>query len=211
METIQKMVVRRDPKNSDFQNRRMVPNLWVQIWVWKKRPLQKLPKQSTTTCRPWEGWHGTRARRKSLASTPFLRPYIRIWIYLKHNFKNILLSSTYSNEWRRKAKNNKTTIYPYSCLRITYFKLNECIFAAPYAKGLGQIAIYGPCYMHSLAIISSGFSTGVDYCGRSQWPRGPKNELPSLALPLRSWVRIPLKAWISVCAFILCLCCSVCT
>jgi hypothetical protein len=47
--------------------------------------------------------------------------------------------------------------------------------------------------------------------GRSQWPRGLRHELPSLAPTLGSWVRIPLKAWISVlCAFILCLCCSLC-
>jgi hypothetical protein len=41
---------------------------------------------------------------------------------------------------------------------------------------------------------------------RSQWPRALRHELSSLARPLGSWVRIPLKAWMSVCAFILCLC-----
>jgi hypothetical protein len=46
---------------------------------------------------------------------------------------------------------------------------------------------------------------------RSQWPRGLRHELSSLARTLRSWVRILLKAWMStLCAFILCLCCSVC-
>jgi hypothetical protein len=33
---------------------------------------------------------------------------------------------------------------------------------------------------------------------RSQWPRGLKHELYSLVRKLGSWVRIPLKAWISV-------------
>jgi hypothetical protein len=46
--------------------------------------------------------------------------------------------------------------------------------------------------------------------GRSQWPRGLRHELSSLARTLGSWVWIPLKALVSVCAFILCLCCPVC-
>jgi hypothetical protein len=46
---------------------------------------------------------------------------------------------------------------------------------------------------------------------RSQWPRGLRHELSSLARTLRSWFRIPLNAWKSVlCAFNLCLCFSVC-
>jgi hypothetical protein len=39
---------------------------------------------------------------------------------------------------------------------------------------------------------------------RPQWPRSLRLEMPSLARTLGSWVRIPLKAWMSV--FILCLC-----
>jgi hypothetical protein len=35
-------------------------------------------------------------------------------------------------------------------------------------------------------------------CARSQWPRGLRHVLSSLALSLGSWVRIPLKAWMSV-------------
>jgi hypothetical protein len=35
-------------------------------------------------------------------------------------------------------------------------------------------------------------------CYRSQWPRALRHELPSPARTLGSWVRIPLKAWISV-------------
>jgi hypothetical protein len=30
---------------------------------------------------------------------------------------------------------------------------------------------------------------------RSQWPRGPRHEMSSFAQTLRSWVRIPLEAW----------------
>jgi hypothetical protein len=37
---------------------------------------------------------------------------------------------------------------------------------------------------------------------RSQWPLGLRHELSSLSRTLGSWVRIPLKAWMSVlCAF----------
>jgi hypothetical protein len=36
---------------------------------------------------------------------------------------------------------------------------------------------------------------------RTQWPRGLRHELSSLALTLGSWVRIPLEAWMSVCVY----------
>jgi hypothetical protein len=39
-----------------------------------------------------------------------------------------------------------------------------------------------------------------DNC-RSQWPRGLRLEPPSLARTLRSWVRIPLKASMSLCVY----------
>jgi hypothetical protein len=39
----------------------------------------------------------------------------------------------------------------------------------------------------------------MQYVGRSQWPRGLRHELSSLARTLASWVRIPLKAWKSLC------------
>jgi hypothetical protein len=39
---------------------------------------------------------------------------------------------------------------------------------------------------------------------RSQWTPSLRHELSSLARTLGSWVRIPLKAWVS--AFIMCLC-----
>jgi hypothetical protein len=45
---------------------------------------------------------------------------------------------------------------------------------------------------------------------RSQWPRGLRHEPSSFSRTLGSWIRIPLKEWMSVCAFILCLYCSVC-
>jgi hypothetical protein len=46
-----------------------------------------------------------------------------------------------------------------------------------------------------------------DHSGR---PRSLRHELSSLARTLGSWIRIPLKAWMSIfCAFIPCFCCSV--
>jgi hypothetical protein len=39
---------------------------------------------------------------------------------------------------------------------------------------------------------------------RSQWPRGLRHELSSLPRTLGSWVRIPLKAWMSVCVYSVC-------
>jgi hypothetical protein len=39
------------------------------------------------------------------------------------------------------------------------------------------------------------------FWGRSQWPRGLRHELSSLALTLGSLVQIPIKACISVCVY----------
>jgi hypothetical protein len=50
----------------------------------------------------------------------------------------------------------------------------------------------------------------TSYRCRPRWPRGLRHELSSLARTLGSWVRISLKAWMSVFAFILRLCCPVC-
>jgi hypothetical protein len=41
-------------------------------------------------------------------------------------------------------------------------------------------------------------------------PIALRHELSSLARTLGSWVRILLKAQMSVCTFVLCLCCPVC-
>jgi hypothetical protein len=42
-----------------------------------------------------------------------------------------------------------------------------------------------------------------NYC-RSQWPHSLRHELSSPAQTLGSWVRIPLKAWMSVCVYSVC-------
>jgi hypothetical protein len=40
---------------------------------------------------------------------------------------------------------------------------------------------------------------------RSQWPRGLRHELFPLARTLGSWVRIPLKGWMFVCVYSVCI------
>jgi hypothetical protein len=44
------------------------------------------------------------------------------------------------------------------------------------------------------------FVTYIPSC-RSQWPRGLRHEMSSLARTLGSWVRTPLKAWMFVCIY----------
>jgi hypothetical protein len=45
------------------------------------------------------------------------------------------------------------------------------------------------------------FLSGNNSISRSQWPRGLRHELSSLARTLGLWVRIPLRAWMSVCIY----------
>jgi hypothetical protein len=48
------------------------------------------------------------------------------------------------------------------------------------------------------------FHTHTEHWGRSQWPRGLRHELSSPPQTLGSWVRIALKAWMSVCIYSVC-------
>jgi hypothetical protein len=58
--------------------------------------------------------------------------------------------------------------------------------------------------------MKAALTKSISVWDRSRWPRGLRHELSSVAWTLGSWVRILLKAWMSVCAFILCLCWPVC-
>jgi hypothetical protein len=49
------------------------------------------------------------------------------------------------------------------------------------------------------------FISGI-HGSQSQWPRGLRHELFLLARTLGSWVRIPLKAWMSVRFSVIVLC-----
>jgi hypothetical protein len=42
--------------------------------------------------------------------------------------------------------------------------------------------------------------------GRTEWPRGLRHELSSLARTMGSWVRTPGKAWMFVCVHLFCVC-----
>jgi hypothetical protein len=57
-----------------------------------------------------------------------------------------------------------------------------------------------------IIIVIVTIRSGLGWIGRSQWSRGQRLELSSLARTLGSWVRIPLKAWMSGCAFIFYVC-----
>jgi hypothetical protein len=61
----------------------------------------------------------------------------------------------------------------------------------------------------SIVLIGDDVSMYAVFC-RSQWTHGLRHELSFLARTLGSWVRIPLKAWMSVSAFNLCFSCPVC-
>jgi hypothetical protein len=50
----------------------------------------------------------------------------------------------------------------------------------------------------------SAFCTHRLFMRGSQWLRGLRHELSSLARTLGSWVRIPLQAWMSVCVYSVC-------
>jgi hypothetical protein len=98
---------------------------------------------------------------------------------------------------------------PLFCIKFEYFSV---IFVS-----LHLFTLNSP---KSFSTSSSRFNAGVYTFNlfshillkcRSQWPCGLRHEQSSLAQTLGSWVRISLKASMSVlCAFNLCLCCSVC-
>jgi hypothetical protein len=59
------------------------------------------------------------------------------------------------------------------------------------------------CYVDEVAqdrvlLVSAALNTASR---RSQWPRGLRHELSSLAHTLGSWVRIPIEAWMSMCVY----------
>jgi hypothetical protein len=74
--------------------------------------------------------------------------------------------------------------------------------------GLHKLEIFIECISRRG---NSFLSSSILGLSRSQWPRGLRLELSSLAQMFRSWVQIPLKVRMAVlCSFILCLYCSVC-
>jgi hypothetical protein len=53
-------------------------------------------------------------------------------------------------------------------------------------------------------LVSAGKGLAMSQYSWSRWPRGLRCELSSLARTLGSWVRIPLKAWMSLCVYCVC-------
>jgi hypothetical protein len=59
-------------------------------------------------------------------------------------------------------------------------------------------------YVTIFIIYIIGLFAAVCITSRSWWPRGIRHELFSPAQTLGSWVRILLKAWMSVCVYSVC-------
>jgi hypothetical protein len=77
-----------------------------------------------------------------------------------------------------------------------YFLMCDSLYAHVYSKRRVVLPVV-LCYVSFLQIcLTKHHSTKM--C-RSQWPRDLRHELSSLARKLRSWVRIPFEAWMSVC------------
>jgi hypothetical protein len=64
-----------------------------------------------------------------------------------------------------------------------------------------ESSITGMGTVRNFEITLYRFKAGRIYTCRSQWPRGLRHKLSSLARTLASWVRIPLKTWMSVCVY----------
>jgi hypothetical protein len=80
------------------------------------------------------------------------------------------------------------SLWPGSFLGV-YDVMNSCMFTCGMSHLIGlQVGCSG-------AVVETFLSYGVWRIRRSQWPRGLRHELSSLARMLRSWARIPLKAW----------------
>jgi hypothetical protein len=75
---------------------------------------------------------------------------------------------------------------------VAVYVLNSSDGEVAYAAGFALV-LSAP--MHVLFT----FVLHITRLSRSQWPRGLRHELSSLAQPLGSWIRIPLEVWISVC------------
>jgi hypothetical protein len=120
-------------------------------------------------------------------------PILRTWRWRRHDLSETSIGFQQTTE--RYIQQDRT-IYTLSCLQTLKLKCYKHFSSFPFMLHVSAT----PCFLCS-----------NDSSSRSQWTRGLRHKLSSLTLTLKSWVRIPLKAWISVlCAFILCLCCSVC-
>jgi hypothetical protein len=96
----------------------------------------------------------------------------QLWSWPRRGSTRLCLPSYYKSEWKN--------------IILNIFKTLQNIFISN--NGIRNI-------------LDSKFRTGVYASCRSQWPRGLRHELSSLSRMLGSWVRIPLKAWMSVCVY----------
>jgi hypothetical protein len=102
-------------------------------------------------------------------------------------------------------------LYSVSEMRLT-LQQRECIYNTLTSRTMKEADLHKIAKNILYSIYTLLEYTFPLFCGciyiysRSQRPCGLRHELSSLAGTLGSWVQIPLKARMSVCAFILCLC-----
>jgi hypothetical protein len=101
---------------------------------------------------------------------------------------------------RHSFRIGKEIFWPDKWLYLIEILLSECPVRTIANRGPEQVR-HTALFTHTVASVSQR---------RPQWPRGLTHELSPSAWTLRSWVRIPLKAWMSVCVYSVFVCCPVC-
>jgi hypothetical protein len=108
---------------------------------------------------------------------------------------------------RRLCATSFSILSSYSSIGHYMFRPNWPSSGVQVVMGKDSVAHCKPVFFPPI-VVTSGCFAHVVYDRRSQWRRGLRHELSSLAWTLGSWVRIPLEAWMSV--WVLCLFCPVC-
>jgi hypothetical protein len=126
--------------------------------------------------------------------------------YLRTETESGLRNAVFFKKWTRRWIMSKNIILVYFSFRNLLLSSNF-IYSYIILMGRGREDIK---YSYLLIFILYFILLRIYFRCRSQWPRGLRHELSSLARTLELWVRMPLMVMMSVCAFILCLCCPVC-
>jgi hypothetical protein len=122
------------------------------------------------------------------------------------NLKDLATLTTYTSLQRRRQSSwhlprcqvDYAAVKQFDTL---YDSLNMCSASTEIAGASSVLT--STHFDHRVSFASMNSFKLLKMASRSQWPRGLKREVSSLARKLGSLVRIPLKAWMSACAFIL--------
>jgi hypothetical protein len=109
-----------------------------------------------------------------------------------------------------KSKSTFNGLYGITSQQISLFIFFCTSLSIQHRENISNKLYKNSTILHHMHKFEKDFKEGILQTSRSWSPRGLRNELSSIARTLGSWVRIPLKAWMSVYAFILCSCCPVC-